>query len=144
MKISMHSLLTVLVLASVCSLPCGCVSPARYHAFSPTTGVGYYEDNVGENEYVVEFRGNIKTTSAMTKNFVLYRCAELTHEKGFDHFVLLGLEDAPYALAHFKANQFFSGYVAYIRICNGEPEGNVGNVYNAQELMRTIDLQNAR
>lgn len=55
---------------------------------------GYHEEVVDPSSYRVSFVGNGNTTKGMVMNYWIYRCAELTLEKGFDIFVVLPKEKA--------------------------------------------------
>lgn len=48
---------------------------------------GYDEIQVSENVYEVEFTGNGYTADRTVSRYFLYRCAELTLEKGMRYFV---------------------------------------------------------
>lgn len=65
----------------------GCAKPALYQ---PMRGddVGYGEQQLETNRYRVWFAGNSATPRETVADYVLYRCAELTLDKGYDYFVL--------------------------------------------------------
>jgi hypothetical protein len=67
----------------------GCAT--GYQPYSITGG--YKDQQVGPNRYYVEFFGNGNTTRDTVFAYWLYRCAELTQEKGFDYFIVVS--DAP-------------------------------------------------
>lgn len=50
---------------------------------------GFSDQDLGKNVWRVEFSGNGYTTPETAQCFWLYRCAELTLEKGFDGFEIL-------------------------------------------------------
>ncbi len=58
-------------------------------------GGGYQEREVGPNRWYVEFFGNGYTTRDTVVAYWLYRCAELTAQKGFDYFVMISKRPAP-------------------------------------------------
>lgn len=64
-----------------------CAKPALYQ---PMRGedVGYGEQPLETNRYRVWFAGNSATPRETVEDYVLYRCAELTLDKGYDYFVL--------------------------------------------------------
>ena len=76
----------VILLAIVLS---GCAT--GYQPYSITGG--YKNQQVGPNRYYVEFYGNGNTNRDTVFAYWLYRCAELTQEKGFDYFIIVS--DAP-------------------------------------------------
>lgn len=50
---------------------------------------GYADEKVDDNHYRVKFDGNGFASSDRVWTFWMYRCAELTKEKGYTHFTLL-------------------------------------------------------
>ncbi|MDA8523399.1 CC0125/CC1285 family lipoprotein [Acidovorax sp. NCPPB 4044] len=61
-----------------------CVTP---YARKGWTG-GYTDEKIDENHYRVRFDGNGHTSSDRVWYLWLYRCAELTKEKGYTHFTV--------------------------------------------------------
>lgn len=51
---------------------------------------GYSEVQIDANTYRVSFRGNAYTSRDRVETYLLYRCAELTTEAGYDYFVIVG------------------------------------------------------
>jgi hypothetical protein len=76
---------TILVL---CALLAGCATGYQKQTYFTVTG-GFKEKDLGKNVYRVSFGANGYTTAETTQCFWLYRCAELTLEKGFDGFEIL-------------------------------------------------------
>ena len=63
----------------------GCAS-----TYGPKTSMGGYEEiDLGQNMIKVSFYGNQHTSKEMITQRLLYRCAEVTQESGFDTFVVL-------------------------------------------------------
>lgn len=63
-----------------------CAKPALYQPLHDD--VGYGEQQLEANRYRVWFAGNSATPREQVEDYVLYRCAELTLDKGYDYFVL--------------------------------------------------------
>lgn len=63
----------------------GCATSYGPHGM---TG-GYKERQLDDNTYIVSFFGNGHTGGQQVWNYWIYRCAELTLEKGYDYFMLL-------------------------------------------------------
>lgn len=63
-----------------------CAKPALYQPLHDD--VGYGEQQLETNRYRVWFAGNSATPRQTVEDYVLYRCAELTLDKGYDYFVL--------------------------------------------------------
>ena len=64
----------------------GCAAPTPYQA--ARDGQGYAEQALEDNRYRVTFAGNSATPRETVEDYVLYRVAELTLEKGYHYFVL--------------------------------------------------------
>ena len=52
-------------------------------------GYGYREQQIEDNRYRVSFAGNPSTPRETVQNYLLYRAAELTVQKGFDYFTVV-------------------------------------------------------
>lgn len=50
---------------------------------------GYSEQQIEENRYRVTFTGNPSTPRETVQNYLLYRSAELTVQKGYDYFTMV-------------------------------------------------------
>jgi len=53
---------------------------------------GYSEEKILTNLYKVEFEGNQHTKPEIVQNYLMYRCAELTKEQGFEYFAVISKE----------------------------------------------------
>jgi hypothetical protein len=76
------------IIIASCALLAGCAT--GYHKLTPLalTG-GFKEKDLGRNVWRMTFSANGYTTRETAQCFWLYRCAELTLEKGFDGFEVL-------------------------------------------------------
>jgi len=54
---------------------------------------GYGDTKLAEDLYRVTFSGNGKTSRDMVWHYWIYRCAELTQQKGYSHFIILKPND---------------------------------------------------
>ena len=76
------SLIVLVILLSNCSTP-----------YQPKGALGgYSEEKILDNLYRVEFEGNQHSKPEKIQNYLLYRCAELTQEKGYDYFTIINEE----------------------------------------------------
>jgi len=101
---------------------------------------GYTDFRLAENTYRVRFKGNNYTSRDKVELFLLYRCAELTEQLGYDHFVLLS-EDTldisdPFAKAGVVPRNYYA--TALIQVVH-DPDRPTA--YNAKEVMRRIQAQ---
>lgn len=67
-----------------------CATPTPYQ---PATGQGFYrngytDQQIEPNRFQVSFSGNSLTERETVERYLLYRAAQLTLERGFDHFIL--------------------------------------------------------
>lgn len=71
-------------------LVASCATP--YQKDGPWNAVvgGYSDYRLDENTFVVSFRGGNQTPIANLGPYLLYRCAEVTSEAGFEHFQVVG------------------------------------------------------
>ncbi|PWE18420.1 hypothetical protein DDZ18_02095 [Marinicauda salina] len=75
------SLITVGALALA-----ACGGPTPYQPAGDSSRYGYSEQRIESDRYLVTFSGNSLTDRETVETFLLYRAAELTLERGYDHF----------------------------------------------------------
>ncbi len=68
-----------------------CATPYQKLGF----GGGYSDTQIDSNTFRVEFKANKYTPLATVRNYLFYRCAELTAEAGYDYFVIEGDNSGP-------------------------------------------------
>jgi hypothetical protein len=76
----------LLCVTAIGFLLAGCASGYRQNLI--LNGGGYNESRIDDTTYLVSFDGNGYTQSDRVWNFWIYRCAELTKEKGYTNFTL--------------------------------------------------------
>ena len=101
---------------------------------------GYTDFRLADNTYRVRFKGNNYTSRDKVELFLLYRCAELTAQLGYDHFVLLS-EDTldisdPFAQAGIFPRNYYA--TALIQVVDNRAHPAA---YDAKELMRRLQAQ---
>jgi hypothetical protein len=75
-------------LLSACALLlAGCLGPTPYQVRQVNGGYG--EREAGTDRWYVEFYGNGFTARDTVLVYWMYRCAELTVQKGYDYFILI-------------------------------------------------------
>ena len=81
----MFRIFTLLLLAAGLSA-CATATP-----YQPAAGAnyGFQETAIESDRYLVSFSGNSLTERETVETYLLYRAAELTQEKGFDHFTIV-------------------------------------------------------
>jgi hypothetical protein len=65
----------------------GCGQPTPYQPAAE--GYGYGEQQIEDNRYRVSFAGNELTAADTVQNYLLYRAAELTLDRGYDYFTVV-------------------------------------------------------
>jgi hypothetical protein len=65
----------------------GCGEPTPYRPAAD--GYGYSEQQIEENRYRVTFAGNELTAPHAVQNYLLYRAAEITLDRGYDYFTVV-------------------------------------------------------
>jgi hypothetical protein len=65
----------------------GCGQPTLYQPAAD--GYGYSEQQIEDNRYRVSFAGNDLTSADTVQNYLLYRAAELTLDRGYDYFTVV-------------------------------------------------------
>jgi hypothetical protein len=66
-----------------------CASETPYGPRGDGRGYGFAEQRIESNRYRITFRGNSLTSRETVENYLLYRAAELTIQKGYDHFIVV-------------------------------------------------------
>ena len=89
---------------------------------------GYSEEQILDNLYRVEYAGNQHSKPENVQNYLMYRCAELTQEKGSDYFAILSEE------RHFDDKSF--------RPNRGAPGQTRGSSSGGIRVVANPDLQN--
>lgn len=117
--IKMFSILISILLIFNCSTP-----------YQPqgTLG-GYSEEKITSNIYVVKFQGNQHTKPEKVQNYLLYRCAELTKERGYAYFTAINEE------------HHFDEYVAKKDV--NQPWVRRGSMSGGLKVYANPDLQNS-
>lgn len=65
----------------------GCATPTPYHP--STQGSGYRDHQLAADRYQISYTANSLTRRSTTKQFLLYRAAEITLEANKENFVVL-------------------------------------------------------
>lgn len=98
-----------------------CLSACSATSYTPRTASdGYLEEEVGPNVWRVSFYGNARTTEETVQTYWLYRCAELTRQRGFEGFEII----SPLVLSErdpYQEIKLAGHYVAPIIIYSGPP-----------------------
>jgi len=157
---SLNVLCALLVVLGVA----GCAVPTPYQP--ATDGYGFTEQQLESNRYRVAFSGNSVTPRDVVQNYLLYRAAEVTVEKGHDYFTVVN-QDIERSTAYYGSgyDSFpfggggwnrpwgpgFGNYTAYpidsytafadIVMGDGEKPAGEVNAYDAHDVLRQLGPQ---
>jgi hypothetical protein len=110
----------------------GC-TPSLYTPYQPfnvwTTG-GYADNQLGQDTHSVTYYTNMVTPDTKRKKMLLYRCAEVTIERGYDYFeVMQEYSRSPSGGGGFKVNEY------RIKIYKGQPKELLEGIYIAKKII---------
>ena len=60
-----------------------------YQPATASSRLGFSDEQIESNRFRVSFAGNSLTSRETVERYLLYRAAELTVQRGFDHFILV-------------------------------------------------------
>jgi hypothetical protein len=160
---SMRARAVVLGLAMVGVLGACGGAPTPYQPAAD--GYGYSEQQIEDNRYRVTFAGNDLTKSDTVQNYLLYRAAELTLDRGYDYFTVVhrnldrstrywGTTDPQFGTGYYtRSGNFVSGlgfstysaqpidrYTAYADVVmfKGEKPAADVDAYDARSVLRQL------
>ncbi len=113
----------LLVLAFVIS-GCATLPPTTYHPLVKGSAAyeGYQDIQLDANTFKVVYWWNENTPEQRGQDLMLYRCAELTVERGFDYFVVV--EDR--------------GGARVIRLFHGARPNDKTDAFDAHDMMQAV------
>jgi hypothetical protein len=65
----------------------GCAVPTPYKPADD--GFGYSEQQLEQNRYRIAFSGNALTPRSAVQNYLLFRAAEVSVDRGYDYFIVV-------------------------------------------------------
>jgi len=101
---------------------------------------GYTNFSLAETTHRVRFKGNNYTSRDKVEQFLLYRCAELTDQLGYDHFIVLSEDTLDISDPFAKAGLFPRNYYATALIQVFRDPDHAA-AYNAKDVMRRLQAQ---
>jgi hypothetical protein len=100
---------TIICLSAVLGLA-ACATPTPYQG-AAEGAYGFTEQAIESDRYRVSFSGNSLTDRQTVENYLLYRAAELTLERGYDHFSIAQRDtDADRRTVGSVGDPFYSPY----------------------------------
>jgi len=138
-RVSAEGILPRLVRAGLVAVLIPLAGCATAYQRENITG-GYSDFPLEKTTYRVRFKGNNYTSRDKVEVFLLYRCAELTDQLGYDHFVLVDHDLLDVSDPFAKAGAFPHNYyaTALIKVFH-RPDHPAA--YNAKEVMRRLQAQ---
>ena len=158
----MARLATSLLVLAAGLLLAACAAPTPYQPAEG--GFGYSDQPLESNRYRVSFAGNSVTPRDVVQNYLLYRAAELTVQKGCDYFTVVrqdlerstayhgsGFTNAPLLFDRHRAIGWGVGTTSYsaypidsyaafadIVVHQGEKPQDDPNAYDARDVLRQL------
>ncbi|MGH7966140.1 MAG: CC0125/CC1285 family lipoprotein [Candidatus Binatia bacterium] len=138
-RVSAERILSRLVRSGLIAVLIPLVGCATAYELENPTG-GYSDFLVEKSTYRVRFKGNNYTPRDRVEDFLLYRCAELTDQLGYDHFLLVGSDTLDISDTFARAGVFPRNYyaTALIKVYN-RPDNPAA--HNAKEVMRKLEAR---
>jgi hypothetical protein len=127
-------------------------------------GYGYSEQQIEDNRYRVTFAGNDLTPAETVQNYLLYRAAEVTLDRGYDYFTMvdrnldrsttywgsgpstylgtgLGRRSGGFIGFGTSTARPIDSYTAYADVVmfRGEKPQDDVNAYDARDVLRRLD-----
>lgn len=87
--------IVAVLLGSAVLAACATPTPYRPLTGSGSYATGYYDSQIESNRYRVSFAGNSLTSRETVERYLLFRAAQLTLERGGDHFILVDRDTEP-------------------------------------------------
>lgn len=143
----------ILIMAAAAALATACASQTPvYESRSDGSRYGYAEMLVQPNRLRISYNGDTLTPRETVETYLLYRAAESTLERGFDYFAIAAhdaRENSRYETIGGRPR--FGGVtvrqisnhtaMAEIIMFEGEAPPPVANVYDAREVVQTLDTR---
>lgn len=137
----MNSRMRLTSLFIVVLLAAGCAA-TPYGPVSESWMGGYSDSKLQRNTYNVSFTGNAWLSQEQARNYLYYRCAEITVREGFDYFVIISGESATsYSEMGRMSAVPKPNLTATIRLAKGRPPASNPDAFDARELMRNLEPQ---
>ena len=122
----------------------GCAT--KYQAWSKYQG--YKETKAEDDRIIVSFTANMHTDVQTVKDYLLYRCAELTLENEFDYFIIFEQQDdTPRDYMTSSGVGYESGQMnsaptySYVIKCGKGEKPNEYNAYNAKDVKNNLESE---
>ena len=108
-------------------------------SYGPMGLAGGYEDaKVQDDTYNVTFSGNGFTSPVTAKNYLMYRCAEITVQNGYDFFVIVAGDTVVNYSVMGQGTVAKPMYTSTIKLGKGpRPVGN-HNAYDAHQIIKNL------
>ena len=89
-RLQLGMILTIATLLQSCAAD---YQPAQTYGGFPVSG--YTDARIDANTAVVNFDGNRFTSPSTLRAYLLYRCAQVTIENGYDYFIIVSTNTSP-------------------------------------------------
>lgn len=145
----MRSLLNAVVIL-ITLLIFGCATPYGRAGFMG----GYTDTQIDSNTVMVSYRGNAFTSQEKVESSLIYRCAEVTEERGFDYFIIVSSSTTPIigsyttpgtytSYSNTSANLYPGGYGNYYGSATTSTQGyyQPGQTYQTRKVLSSATIK---
>ncbi|HEX8300174.1 CC0125/CC1285 family lipoprotein [Sphingomonas sp.] len=91
----------------------GCMTATPYQPATGYSANGYSDQQLEDDRFQVNFRGNSLTSRETVERYLLFRAAELTLQRGFDHFILVSKDTETRTTRYREPSAFGAGPWGY-------------------------------
>lgn len=105
---------TILILGASLVILAACETATPYSPSGENSNYGFSEQQIENNRFRVTFNGNSLTSRETVENYLLFRAAELTRERGFDYFVVVK-DDTEKETRYYSTGTPYPDYYGYGR-----------------------------
>ena len=132
----------LILICLMATLLTGCAT--KYQAWSKYQG--YKETKTEDDRLKVAFEANMYTDTQTVKDYLLYRCAELTLENEFDYFIIIEQKDdtsrdymASSGVGYASGQMNNAPAYSYVIKCGKGEKPNEYNAYNAKDVKNNLE-----
>lgn len=125
----------------------GCAGPTEYVQRGTDWKGGYEDVRLKDDLFIVGFSANAHTSYQQAETYLLYRCAEVTHQAGYDHFIVVEGHDTSTAFAVAAGSAGVAQATSQskprlhfkIRVGRGPAPAGNDDAYDAMATLRRLD-----
>ena len=133
----------ILVLLLTCTVLSGCASTyeAKQGGLHGLINGGYTSTKIQDDIYKIAYEGNAATSSDITQNYALLRCAEVALENNYKYFIIVDKQLESKQYINESGTSFVPVATNTIKCFKGKSQDSTTMVYDAQQISENIKKQ---